>query len=202
MKSGEILGIGAVIAIILGVLLAVAGPGSKFGTGWQYLTGGSVASNVQQSNLPPASGSSVVGAPSLTAQQVDAILSNAGSPAAGTGPVFVADSLQYGIDDAYALGFFKHESSFGQNGIAAQTLSIGNIVCTPGYSCIGRFRAYPSWQAGIDDWFKLIKNVYVGQWGATTVEAIIPHYAPSSDNNDEAGYISAVESDVNAWRQS
>jgi hypothetical protein len=200
MKTGELIGVGAIIAIVLGILMTAMGPGSRFGTGWSYLMGGH--SSVQQSSLPPASGSSIVGSPSLTAQQIDKILANAGSPAAGTGAVFLADSLQYGIDDAYALAFFHHESSFGTSGAAAQTLSIGNIVCTLGYSCIGRFRAYPSWQAGIDDWFKLIKNVYVGQWGATTVEAIIPHYAPSSDNNDEAGYISAVESDVNAWRQS
>jgi hypothetical protein len=199
----EALGGLLVLAIILYVLIALMGPGSKFGNAWKYLVSGQTSggSNVEQpNNLPPATGTSILGSPSLSAQRIDNILCNAGSPACGTGPVFYADSLQYGIDNAYALAFFRHESSFGTNGAATQTLSIGNIVCTAGYSCIGRFRAYSSWADGITDWFKLIKNVYVGQWGATTVESIIPHYAPNSDNNDEAGYIASVENDVQSWR--
>jgi hypothetical protein len=182
--------------------MTLMGPNTKFGNGWQYLIGGQApgSSGVQTSSLPPATGSSILGSPSLSAQQIDTILANAGSPAAGTGAVFVADSLQYGIDDAYPLAFFRHESSFGTSGAATQTLSIGNIVCTAGYSCIGRFRAYPSWAAGITDWYALIKDQYVGRWGASTVEAIIPHYAPSSDNNDESGYIASVENDVRNWR--
>ena len=194
------------LGIVLFAVMQFTGPGTKFSDDWAYLTTGKIpgqtssSSNAQQSSLPPATGSSILGSPSLSAQQIDTILANAGSPAQGTGQTFYNDSLQYGIDDAYALAFFHHESSFGQSGAAAQTLSIGNIVCTAGYSCIGRFRAYPSWAAGITDWYELIKDQYVGRWGATTVESIIPHYAPSSDNNDEAGYIASVERDVQAWK--
>ena len=94
------------------------------------------------------------------------------------------------------LGFFHHESGFGTSGIATQTLSIGNIVCTPRYSCIGRFRAYPSWSAGIDDWYKLVSGPDYAGGGLRTLDQIIPKYAPAADNNNEAGYISAVESDV------
>lgn len=158
----------------------------------------SSAQSVQQA---PATGSSVIGSPSLSPQQVNSILTSAGSPANGTGQTFYNDSVQYGIDDAYALAFFKHESTYGLYGAAIATHSIGNINCTAGYNCIGRFRAYGSWQAGIDDWYQLIKNVYVSQ-GLSTVEAIIPHYAPNSDGNSESGYISAVESDVQSWRAS
>ncbi len=120
------------------------------------------AANLLQSG-PPATGSSIVGGPSLSAAKVDTILSNAGSPAAGSGNVFYTDSQQYGIDDAVALAFFHHESGYGLSGAATQTHSIGNIVCTAGYSCIGRFRAYGSRSQGIDDWFQLIKSVYIGQ---------------------------------------
>lgn len=152
--------------------------------------------------LQPATGSSIVGGPSLSAAKVDTILSNAGSPAAGTGQTFYTDSQQYSIDDATALAFFHHESTYGLYGAASETHSIGNIVCTAGYSCIGRFRAYGTWSQGIDDWFQLIKSVYVDSWHCSTVEAVIPHYAPNSDHNDEAGYIAAVESDVSTWRAS
>jgi hypothetical protein len=206
MKQGEIIGGILFAAIILYAVMMAVGPGSKVGNDWQYLVGGKMydQNSPQQSFQPPATGtggSSVVGTPSLSAQQIDTILANAGSPAQGTGATFYSDGMQYGIDPAYALAFFKHESSFGTQGAATQTHSIGNIVCTSGYDCIGRFRSYPSWQTGIDDWFRLIKNLYVDKWGATTVESIIPHYAPSSDNNDESGYIASVETDVRNWRQ-
>jgi len=200
------------LAIALYIVIQVFWPGSplmagtKFGTGWQYLVDGKVydQNSPQTPAQPPVSGtggSSVVGAPSLSAQQIDNILCSAGSPACGTGATFYADSQQYGIDSAYALAFFKHESSFGTQGAATQTHSVGNINCTPGYNCIGRFRAYGSWAEGCHDWYRLIKNLYVDKWGLTTVEAIIPRYAPASDNNNEAGYIQAVLADVATWRQ-
>lgn len=191
---GGFIAIVAVAIIVLGIVMSVAGPGSRFGSAWSYLTSGNSASQA------PATGSSIVGGPSLSAAKIDTILANAGSPAQGSGQTFYNDSLTYGIDDIYALAWFHHESSFGTQGAATQTLNMGNIVCSDGYSCIGRFRAYPSWQAGIDDWYQLIKNVYVGKWGCTTVESIIPHYAPSNDGNSESGYIASVESDVQAWR--
>jgi hypothetical protein len=196
MKSGEMIAISAFLIIVIGVAMAVAGPNTLIGKAWNEALN---ASHSQQSISAPAQGSSVVGSPSLSAQQIDRILSNAGSPAVGTGQTFYNDSLTYGIDDAYALAWFHHESGFGTSGSAVQTLSMGNINCTSGYSCIGRFRAYSSWDAGINDWFQLIKTVYVNQ-GLSTVESIIPHYAPSSDGNNESGYISAVESDVQSWR--
>lgn len=205
--KGEVIGGLLVLAIILYVVMSTVGPGTKVGNGWQYLINGKLydQNSPKQSYQPPATGtggSSVVGSPSLSAQQIDKILCNAGSPACGSGQTFYADGMQYGIDPAYALSFFHHESSFGTQGAATQTHSIGNIVCTPGYDCIGRFRAYSSWADGVHDWFRLIKNLYVDKWNCSTVEQIIPHYAPSSDNNNEAGYIAAVNSDVTAWRQS
>lgn len=196
MKSGEMIGIGALIAIMLGVAMMLAGPQTMIGKAW---IGALSDVHPQGISAPATGGSSVLGSPSLSAQQIDRILSNAGSPAVGTGQTFYNDSVQYGINDAYALAFFHHESGFGTNGAATQTLSMGNINCTSGYSCIGRFRAYSSWDAGINDWYQLIKSVYVSQ-GHTTVESIIPIYAPSSDNNDCSAYISAVESDVQSWR--
>jgi hypothetical protein len=194
MKTGELLGIGAVIAIMLSAALLLAGPGTIIGKAWT-----DTLASRSQSISAPATGSSVVGSPSLTAAKIDSILCNAGSPACGTGQTFYNDSVQYGIDDSIALAFFHHESGFGLSGAAVDTHNMGNIVCTEGYDCIGRFRAYSSWSAGIDDWYRLIKDVYISQ-GHTTVESIIPIYAPSSDNNDCSAYISAVETDVQNWK--
>ena len=193
LKKGELLGVCAVVAILLiGVMNLMGNP--KLSGAINYLANGGSGA--------PATGSSIVGGPSISAAKIDAILSAAGSPAAGTGSTFVLDSATYNIDSAYALAFFHHESSYGTSGAARETHSIGNIVCTPGYSCIGRFRPYPSWQAGIDDWFKLIAGpAYVGG-GLVTLDQIIPKYAPASDNNSPSAYIAAVEQDVQAWRAS
>jgi hypothetical protein len=197
MKQGELLGGAALVAILLSIAFVLGGPGTKFSHAWNYLTSGNTPN--QQSVSSTATGSSVVGSPSLSAAKIDQILNNAGSPAVGSGQTFYNDSVQYGIDDAYALAFFHHESGYGLEGAAVDTHNMGNIVCTDGHSCLGRFRAYSSWQAGIDDWYQLIKNVYVAQ-GHTTVESIIPIYAPASDKNDCSSYISAVETDVQSWR--
>ncbi len=104
-----------------------------------------------------------------------------------------------GIDDVYALAFFWHESQFGRLGVAAVTRSVGNIVCTAGYpSCVGRFRSYASWQASCLDWFHLLATEYLPR-GLTTIERIVPVYAPASEN-DVSAYIAAVMSAVASWR--
>jgi hypothetical protein len=144
--------------------------------------------------------SSIEGRPSLSAAFVDKVLAVAHSKAAGTGQALYDLSKKYGIDDAYALAFFQHESTFGTGGVARATLSLGNIRCTPGYQCIEGYRAYSSWVQGYVDWYRLIRTLYISQWHLSTVEQIVPKYAPSSDHNDVAGYIAAVEKAVSTWR--
>ncbi len=141
----------------------------------------------------------VVGRPSLSAHFIDAVLAAYHSPAVGLGQAMIADSVRYGIDDVFALAFFWHESQFGRFGVAAVTRSLGNIVCTAGYpSCSGRFRSYVSWQDGSLDWFRLLATEYLPR-GLTTVERIVPVYAPASEN-DVSAYIAAVKSAVKMWR--
>jgi hypothetical protein len=157
---------------------------------------------------PPSGGSSVIGGPSLSAQFVNQVLAAAGSPASGLGQDFYNDSIKYQIDDAWALAFYRHESSYGLAGEAVNSLSIGNLRCvSQGYQDLGPWCAdgyahWPSWQAGIEAWYRLIRNVYINSWHCSTVESIIPHYAPNSDNNDESAYISSVEQSVASWRSS
>jgi hypothetical protein len=146
------------------------------------------------------------GAPTISAAQIDKILNSYGSPATGSGAAWVAMGEKYGIDPAYAVAFFIHESSAGTNpgwaGIkpgGATTHNIGNIICAGYPTCYGRFRDYPSWEAGIDDWYKLISVEYIQGRGTTTVAEIIPIYAPSFEN-DTQGYIRIVEQMVDGWR--
>lgn len=158
-----------------------------------------------QPDTPPDQ-HSVVGAPSITPEQVDSVLAQYGSPAAGTGRVWVELGQQYSIDPAYALAFFIHESSAGTNqgwaGIkpdGTTTHNIGNIICAGYATCFGRFRDYNSWEEGIEDWYRLIQVEYIDGRGAHTVEQIVPIYAPSVENNVPA-YVQAVTNLVNEWR--
>ena len=155
---------------------------------------------------------SVVGQPTMTAAQVDRVLQNAGSPAQGTGTAVYALSLKYGIDDAFAVAFFQHESTFGTRGEAQSSLSPGNLRCIPDAACVNTsgqpcqteqscYAAFPTWEAGFEAWYKLIRTLYVDTWHLTTIEQIIPRYAPNADHNDEANYIASVEASVAAFRE-
>jgi hypothetical protein len=140
--------------------------------------------------------------PGLSAAFLDRILAAHHSPAHGLGTVFVAQGQQYHIDPLYALGFFDEESKYGVVGWAVRTHSLGNIRCTVGWSeCLGGYRAYATWTAGITDWFTIIHDVYLAH-GRTTLASILPVYAPAGDlNNDPNVYIHVVCQDVNMWRQ-
>ena len=138
------------------------------------------------------------GRPSLSVAFINRVLSTAGSPAVGLGQTLYDESVKTGIDDAVALGFFQHESTFGRYGAATVTHSLGNIICAGAARCVGRYRWYPSWQAGAIDWYMLLSTQYLAH-GLVTLEQIVPVYAPASENNVSA-YITAVRSAVLAWR--
>ncbi len=145
-------------------------------------------------------GSDLRGAPSLSATQIDSILGSYGSPASGTGAIWIEMGLRYGIDPVFGLAFFNKENSLAIDGAhSATTHNIGNIVCAGYPTCRGRWRAYPSWREGIDDWFALIKTSYIDRRGLTTVEQIVPVYAPAFEN-DVTQYIDRVNRVVALWR--
>ncbi len=180
---------------------------SSYGaTSWREAAG--AAANQAFGAINVAAGEhSVLGAPSINAAAIDTILSKYGSPAAGTGQAWVNLGQQYGIDPAYAVAFFIHESSAGTNpawaGIkpdGSTTHNVGNIICAGYATCYGRFRDYASWDEGIGDWYKLISNEYISGRGAASVEQIIPIYAPSFENDVDT-YVQTVVSLVDGWRR-
>lgn len=144
--------------------------------------------------------------PSLTGEQIDSILAGYGSPATGTGQVWVDTGVHYGIDPAFALAFFIHESTAGthpnwagQKGNGQTTHNVGNIICAGYHRCHGRFRDYATWEEGINDWFRLIAVEYIEGRGTETVADIIPIYAPAVENDVNA-YVRTVERLVDEWR--
>lgn len=147
---------------------------------------------------------SVLGKPTISAALINKVLAAYNSPAAGQGQAMYDLGVKYGIDPVYALAFFMHESLFGTTGEARATLSLGNLRCIPTRPCIdqnrGGYAQMYSWQDGFEQWYKLIRNLYVAQWGRVTVEQIIPKYAPNSDGNNEAAYIATLKYEVSTWR--
>src|SRR5450755_4465243 len=91
---------------------------------------------------PAESSFAILGKPSVSAAFINQVLAQAHSPAAGTGQRLYELSLTSGIDDVYPLAFFHHESAFGTTGIAQVTRTLGNIRCSPGYTCLQGFRTY------------------------------------------------------------
>jgi hypothetical protein len=193
-------------AICLVIYLLASAPSRVVFSNYTNL--GGAASNSVSAALAPNGEHSVLGAPTISAEDVEAVLRNYHSPAAGTGQAWIEMGQKYGIDPAYALAFFVHESTAGTNAGWAglkpgggSTHNIGNIICAGYATCFGRFRDYPSWQEGIEDWYKLIFNEYVNGRSASTVEQIVPIYAPASDHNDVANYVGVVLKMVDEWRR-
>ena len=142
---------------------------------------------------------SVLGKPSISADFINQVLAAYHSPAVGKGQALYDLGVKYGIDPAFALAFFMHESSFGTRGEAAESLSLGNLRCIPNFRCQDNFAWFDSWDDGFKAWYQLIRNLYVAQWGLSTVDQIIPRYAPAADHNNEAAYIAAIKHAVDTW---
>jgi hypothetical protein len=150
--------------------------------------------------LPPLKVYKVVGQPTITVQFINSVLQYYNSPASGKGQALYDDGVQYGINPAYALAFFLEESDFGTQGVATVTHALGNIRANAGEPQYKGYRAYKTWEEGFADWYKLIATKYVGEWHLTTVDQIVPVYAPSSDHNDEGQYIRAIKIAIERWR--
>ena len=148
----------------------------------------------------PAGSYDVLGPPTLSVDQIEKVLVQYGSPAAGLGQKLYDLGVKYNVNPAYALAFFVHESGCGTKGVARFSKSLGNIRWTEGYAGYEGYRSYSTWEAGMEDWYKLITELYIGGWGLRTVDAIIPVYAPSSDGNNPTGYIASVKYLVDSWR--
>jgi len=176
------------------------------GAGWSD-TVGNVTSKVFGGVSVPAGEHSIIGQPSITVDQIEAVLTQYNSPARGSGTIWFALGKQYGIDPAYPLAFFVQESTAGTNpGWAGlkpggdTTHNVGNIICAGYATCYKGNRDYPSWEAGIEDWYQLIAREYVEGRGLASVEQILPIYCPTSDGCHSYDYISIVNSMVEKWR--
>src|SRR5581483_5127317 len=139
---------------------------------------------VEQNDSTRADGSNVIGSPSLPAATVNTILARAGSPMAGTGAVIEQAARQANIDDAFALAVWWTETNDGAAGVGRADHNPGGVRARPAYpAAADGYTVYPSYAAGISDWFNVVKSRYTSR-GLTTVYAIsYPYVGTSSSGN-------------------
>lgn len=126
--------------------------------------------------------------PTLSAAQIDAILSQAHSPIAGMGSYIYGLSVSSGVDDGFALAVWKEETQlctlhFG----LAPWDNCGDVRYAPNAPTVNGFAQYGSYQAGISDWFAHMDRVYLSK-GLVTIEQIGPVYCPPSDNGGTSNW--------------
>src|SRR5207245_5457931 len=109
-----------------------------------------------------------MGPPSLPPEMIQAVLDAYKSPARGAAAEFYAAGQQYAIDPAYGLAWFVHESRAGTRGIAPVLKSPGNLRAPAGAPAYQGYLTYPTWEAGIDDWFRRISLEYIRGRGLLT----------------------------------
>lgn len=144
---------------------------------------------VEQHSSSRADGSNVVGPPSLPAATVNTILARAGSPMAGTGAVIEQAARQANIDDAFALAVWWTETNDGAAGVGRADDNPGGVRASPAYpAAADGYTVYPSYAAGISDWFNVVKGRYTGR-GLTTVYAISYPYVGTSGSGNWANKV-------------
>lgn len=137
--------------------------------------------------------------PTITIAEIDRVLGSVNSPMLPYSADIYVSSEQYGIDPVFALAFWMKESREASDG------SVAAPDHNPGYTeglgtdprC-GRWACWPTWPEGIAGWFHYMRVFFVDR-GITTVEDILPIYAPSTENNT-SGYILFVIQHVATWR--
>lgn len=155
---------------------------------------------------PVAGDLAIKGPPSASPEQIQTFLEKMGSPAArepGFSKALHEACTQRGIDPAVAVGFFLQESTCGRYGRAHENKSLGNIkgVSPESGMTDGTFRRYATWAEGARDWARLIDESYVQKRGLETLSQVVSVYAPSSDGNNERGYVSLVKGVVENFKK-
>lgn len=193
--------LGILMAIIclalLGTGLAEGLAPKMFGFSGQLL--GLVPAPSPTVATPKPTSTTIARSPSISIVEVERVLARVNSPMLPYAGDIYAYGVQYGIDPVFALAFWMKESREASDG------SVAAVDHNPGYTqglnsdphC-GRWACWPTWPEGIQGWFRYMRVYFVDR-GRTTVEVILPIYAPPTENNT-TGYIASVLNWVYQWR--
>jgi hypothetical protein len=123
---------------------------------------------------------SILGIPSISAQQIDNVLCKAQSPACHTGQQLYNEGWRDEIDAGFALAVFHEGSNYGK------------LPCNAGAACISFNK---TWESSYRAWFDEIKGPdFVGS-GLTTSSAIIAKLNPPNAPQ----YAQMVNADMATW---
>ncbi|MCS7092069.1 MAG: glucosaminidase domain-containing protein [Patescibacteria group bacterium] len=156
----------------------------------------------------------VFGPPSenFTIEKIEQILIQYNSPALKEGAkIWIEIPKKYGIKAEFIFAIATAESGIGSNqnwaGLkpdGSTSNNAGNITCSENWEgrCYKGFRDYDTWAESIEDlciliWFYALG--YINGRELTTVEQIIPVYAPASDGNNPTLYIQTVVQLMKQW---
>jgi hypothetical protein len=146
------------------------------------------------------SATTIFRSPSISIVEVGRVLQSVNSPMLPYAGDVYNDGVKYGIDPVFALAFWMKESREASDGSVAATDH--NPGYTEGLSTdnhCGRWACWATWPEGIDGWYHYMRVYFIDDRGLTTVESILPIYAPPTEN-DTNGYIASVLNWVYQWR--
>jgi hypothetical protein len=141
----------------------------------------------------------MVNLPRISKELFAQVLREAASPAADIGEECYDIVKGYGLDPAIALAFFRHESTYGREGVAARSKNWGNLRRGGrAREEIDGFAYYDTWRDSLLDWCDLIRHRYVEELGLDTVDKVLYRYAPPVENATPH-YIARVEGYIREW---
>ncbi len=128
------------------------------------------------------------------------VLTQAGSPLAASYEDSWAYLTSLGVDPAFALAQWLHESDYGLLGAAVAHHNPGNLRLSPGMPVVNGFAQFPDWLSGVRGYANLIAGPLYGQsTGYNTALKMPFRYAPSADNNDPAAYGAAMVQSISGF---
>lgn len=152
------------------------------------------------------SGVQVRTVPTISLDEVRSVLCGNGSPACSEADTLYNTGVAKTINPAFILAIFKHESHYGETGVARTTNNPGNIKCLAhdalyaglSFWCDGIWTHFANWHDGIVALYRLFSGPMYA--GLNTVEAIIGKASPPSENATSA-YIADVEQSMAQWQK-
>jgi len=139
------------------------------------------------------------GIPTVKPAFVNAVLAREASPLAGLGTYIDAQGRKEGIDPVFLLAFV---TAFDlPHALSPALHNVGHLSAVAGQPSQDGFRQFATWRDGVDAWYSLMRGSYIGQWNLSTLDAVIPVYAPgpAAKIEDEVNTLHAL---VTSWRGS
>ena len=138
----------------------------------------------------------ILSRPTISRATFVRILHENDSPAAGSAEQAWANIIAYGVDPAFELAMFLHESSYGRKGAAVSRRNWGNLRRSPYFKSFKGFAKYPTWAAGAGDTARLLR-IYgldlIRPPRHTSTARTLPFvWAPAKDHNKPAAYGQAL----------